>query len=135
MDGEWSVEKVLQVIINNCRSWRGEGMKVKYFTNGFSVLVENGNPNIIAYLFIFGLIDVYPVTIYIRARESSRGVLYSICVATNSVSEVLFLYSKLETSHVKQFFHLAANKQYFCLVILDFKMFMRVTLLLAIWHF
>ncbi|KAI3469624.1 hypothetical protein Pfo_026287 [Paulownia fortunei] len=28
MDGEWSVEKVLQVIINNCRSWRGEGMKM-----------------------------------------------------------------------------------------------------------
>ncbi|KAL0287290.1 UNVERIFIED_CONTAM: Dymeclin [Sesamum calycinum] len=28
MDDEWSVEKVLQVIINNCRSWRGEGMKI-----------------------------------------------------------------------------------------------------------
>ncbi|XP_021899520.1 dymeclin [Carica papaya] len=27
-DGEWSVEKVLQFIINNCRSWRGEGMKM-----------------------------------------------------------------------------------------------------------
>lgn len=29
MDGEWSVEKVLQVIIINCRSWRGDGLKVK----------------------------------------------------------------------------------------------------------
>ncbi|XP_059650584.1 uncharacterized protein LOC132296390 isoform X2 [Cornus florida] len=28
MDGEWSVEKVLQVIIINCRTWRGEGMKM-----------------------------------------------------------------------------------------------------------
>ncbi|KAG6668778.1 dymeclin isoform X1 [Carya illinoinensis] len=28
MDGEWSVEKVLQVIVINCRSWRGEGMKM-----------------------------------------------------------------------------------------------------------
>ncbi|KNA10632.1 hypothetical protein SOVF_142540, partial [Spinacia oleracea] len=28
VDGEWSVEKVLQVIINNCRSWRGDGMKM-----------------------------------------------------------------------------------------------------------
>ncbi|KAL3505986.1 hypothetical protein ACH5RR_031368 [Cinchona calisaya] len=28
MDGEWSVEKVLEVIIINCRSWRGEGMKM-----------------------------------------------------------------------------------------------------------
>ncbi|KAF3774043.1 hypothetical protein EJ110_NYTH54022 [Nymphaea thermarum] len=27
MDGELSVEKVLQIIITNCRSWRGEGMK------------------------------------------------------------------------------------------------------------
>lgn len=27
-DDEWSVEKVLEVIINNCRSWRGEGMKL-----------------------------------------------------------------------------------------------------------
>ncbi|XP_039130514.1 dymeclin [Dioscorea cayenensis subsp. rotundata] len=28
MEGEWSVDKVLQVIITNCRSWRGEGMKM-----------------------------------------------------------------------------------------------------------
>ncbi|KAK4381769.1 Dymeclin [Sesamum angolense] len=28
MDADWSVEEVLQVIINNCRSWRGEGMKM-----------------------------------------------------------------------------------------------------------
>ena len=31
VDGEWSVEKVLQVIIINCRSWRGDGMKVWYW--------------------------------------------------------------------------------------------------------
>ncbi|KAM3326597.1 dymeclin isoform X2 [Capsicum chacoense] len=28
MDGEWSVEKVLQVIIVNCRSWRVDGLKM-----------------------------------------------------------------------------------------------------------
>lgn len=28
MDGEWSVNKVLEVIIINCRSWRGERMKI-----------------------------------------------------------------------------------------------------------
>ncbi|KAL9240845.1 hypothetical protein vseg_015021 [Gypsophila vaccaria] len=28
VDGEWSVEKVLQVIINNCKTWRGDGMKM-----------------------------------------------------------------------------------------------------------
>ncbi|KAH9618014.1 hypothetical protein KSS87_003236 [Heliosperma pusillum] len=28
VDGEWSVEKVLHVIVNNCRSWRGDGMKM-----------------------------------------------------------------------------------------------------------
>ncbi|KAK8511106.1 hypothetical protein V6N13_013518 [Hibiscus sabdariffa] len=27
-DGEWSVEKVLLFIINTCRSWRGDGMKM-----------------------------------------------------------------------------------------------------------
>ncbi|XP_028776423.1 dymeclin-like [Neltuma alba] len=27
-DGDWSVNEVLQVIIVNCRSWRGEGMKM-----------------------------------------------------------------------------------------------------------
>ncbi|KAI7756147.1 hypothetical protein M8C21_023994 [Ambrosia artemisiifolia] len=30
LDGEWSVEKVFQVINLNCRSWRGDGMKVSY---------------------------------------------------------------------------------------------------------
>ncbi|CAI9287232.1 unnamed protein product [Lactuca saligna] len=28
LDGEWSVEKVLQVINTNCRFWRGDGMKM-----------------------------------------------------------------------------------------------------------
>ncbi|CAO2166574.1 unnamed protein product [Urochloa humidicola] len=28
VDGEWSVDKVLEVINKNCRSWRGEGMKM-----------------------------------------------------------------------------------------------------------
>ncbi|XP_038970237.1 dymeclin [Phoenix dactylifera] len=28
MDGEWSVDKVLQLIIINCRSWHGDGMKM-----------------------------------------------------------------------------------------------------------
>lgn len=28
-DGEWSVDKVLQLIIVNCRSWHGDRMKVK----------------------------------------------------------------------------------------------------------
>ncbi|KAL8162708.1 hypothetical protein V2J09_014197 [Rumex salicifolius] len=28
VEGEWSVEKVLQVINMNCKSWRGEGMKM-----------------------------------------------------------------------------------------------------------
>ncbi|KAL1832450.1 uncharacterized protein LOC108225680 isoform X1 [Daucus carota subsp. sativus] len=28
LEGEWSVEKILKVIIFNCRSWRGEGIKM-----------------------------------------------------------------------------------------------------------
>ncbi|XP_075494421.1 uncharacterized protein LOC142532009 [Primulina tabacum] len=27
-DGEWLVEKVLQFLVNNCRSWKGESMKM-----------------------------------------------------------------------------------------------------------
>jgi len=29
MDGGWSVNEVLEVVIVNCRSWRVDGMKVK----------------------------------------------------------------------------------------------------------
>ena len=29
MNGDWSVNLVLQVIIMNCRSWHADGMKVK----------------------------------------------------------------------------------------------------------
>ncbi|KAK6130247.1 hypothetical protein DH2020_036057 [Rehmannia glutinosa] len=39
VDGEWSVEKVLQVVINHCRSWRGEGMKD---INGQVEKIQNG---------------------------------------------------------------------------------------------
>ncbi|CAL5386107.1 unnamed protein product [Camellia sinensis] len=37
MNGEWSVEKVLKVIIINCRSWRGEGMKDSFSFNPSSL--------------------------------------------------------------------------------------------------
>lgn len=36
LDGEWSVEKVLQLIIDYSRSWRGEGMKVPINTSVLS---------------------------------------------------------------------------------------------------
>jgi len=29
-NGDWSVNEVLQVITVNCRSWRGDGMKVRW---------------------------------------------------------------------------------------------------------
>lgn len=28
-EGEWSVEKVLQIVVANARTWRGEGMQVR----------------------------------------------------------------------------------------------------------
>ncbi|CAL5411306.1 unnamed protein product [Camellia sinensis] len=37
MNGEWSAEKVLEVIIINCRSWRGEGMKISFSFNPSSL--------------------------------------------------------------------------------------------------
>lgn len=41
LDGEWSVEKVLQLIIDYSRAWRGDGMKVlmNTYRNKFKVLV------------------------------------------------------------------------------------------------
>ncbi|CAK7327129.1 unnamed protein product [Dovyalis caffra] len=63
-DGEWSVEKVLQLIIMNCRSWRTEGMKVK-------TTLEIRN--------------VYSIAFLIRTRESPRGVLYSIYLAPSYI--------------------------------------------------
>lgn len=48
MDGEWSVEKVLQVIIINCRSWRGDGLKVKE--------IKKKNHKILSPLYIVNII-------------------------------------------------------------------------------
>lgn len=31
LNGEWSVERVLQVVIANTRSWRGDGMKARIY--------------------------------------------------------------------------------------------------------
>lgn len=43
MDGEWSVEKVLQVIVVNCRSWRGDGIKVLVLPTYDELLVSDNH--------------------------------------------------------------------------------------------
>jgi hypothetical protein len=40
LDGEWSVDKVLEVINKTCRSWRGEGMKVVLSSSFIYVLIK-----------------------------------------------------------------------------------------------
>lgn len=62
--GEWSVEKVLQIIIVNCRSWRGEGMKVRADAH---ITVSNiWNACIIILIDKkFGLTDVYANALYL----------------------------------------------------------------------
>ncbi|KAL5222506.1 hypothetical protein ABZP36_027219 [Zizania latifolia] len=42
LDGEWSVDKVLEVINKNCRSWHGEGMKM--FTQLRFTYEQEGHP-------------------------------------------------------------------------------------------
>ncbi|KAH9682467.1 Dymeclin [Citrus sinensis] len=42
VDGEWSVEKVLQSIIINCRSWRGDGLKM--FTRLYFSYEQESHP-------------------------------------------------------------------------------------------
>lgn len=102
MDGEWSVEKVLQSIIINCRSWRGDGLKVKaghcwmmFKLGTFIQMIPL--PFILQNLDPF-MTDVYSIIFLVRTRESSRGVLYSICLAIGSITLVFFLlYSLLLT--------------------------------------
>lgn len=67
MDGEWSVEKVLQVIVVNCRSWRGDGIKVLVLPSYDELLVFD---NHILTDFVY-TVDVYPIAFHIRTRESS----------------------------------------------------------------
>lgn len=87
-DGDWSVDEVLQVIIVNCRSWRGEGMKVKwnYFQSGLLW------GKLLLFFTLPFLTDVYATALHIRTRESSRGVFYSICLAASLVPMVCFLW-------------------------------------------
>jgi len=89
-DREWSVQKVLQFIINNCRSWRGEGMKVSNLYTYPSLKYLNPFPVAIvvksSYLsstFLFVTADVYSASLLIWTREPPGRVLYSICLATS----------------------------------------------------
>jgi hypothetical protein len=58
LDGEWSVDKVLEVINKTCRSWRGEGMKVlvsSSFTSGLKLCthsVQNSTTSVLEYLLL-----------------------------------------------------------------------------------
>lgn len=54
MDGDWSVNEVLQVIIVNCRSWRGDGMKVRRKKFVICGLLLVGNLSLGGLLVLFG---------------------------------------------------------------------------------
>jgi hypothetical protein len=41
LDGEWSVDKVLELINKHCRSWRGEGMKVRTYCDTLSSGIQS----------------------------------------------------------------------------------------------
>ncbi|KAE8022666.1 hypothetical protein FH972_008449 [Carpinus fangiana] len=84
-DGEWSVEKVLQLIIINCRSWRGEGMKM--FTQLRFTYEQESHPEefFIPYVwqlvlsrcgfgFNSGAINLFPVDPPVEKQENDEVV-------------------------------------------------------------
>lgn len=87
-DGEWSVEKVLEVIIVNCRSWRGEGIKVRTDCCKLKDYYNHYLLNFKLLLVCPVLSDVHSITLYIRTREQSRRVLHPLRVAVSSIPGV-----------------------------------------------
>ncbi|XP_031505710.1 uncharacterized protein LOC116267969 isoform X2 [Nymphaea colorata] len=81
MDGELSVEKVLQIIITNCRSWRGEGMKM--FTQLRFTYEQEHNPEefFIPYVWQLALsnsgIDFNPSAVHLISVESPPEEAYA----------------------------------------------------------
>ncbi|KAF3957893.1 hypothetical protein CMV_017140 [Castanea mollissima] len=87
MDGEWSVEKVLQVIIINCRSWRGDGMKM--FTQLRFTYEQEPHPEefFIPYVwqlvlsrcgfsFNSGAINLFPIDPPVEKQDTDGGVTH-----------------------------------------------------------
>jgi len=82
LDGEWSVDKVLEVINKNCRSWRGEGMKM--FTQLRFTYEQESHPEeffipyawrlVLSRGFSFnpGAINLFPVEIHLDDAPSSE---------------------------------------------------------------
>ncbi|OEL23641.1 Dymeclin [Dichanthelium oligosanthes] len=82
LDGEWSVDKVLEVINKNCRSWRGEGMKM--FTQLRFTYEQESHPEeffipyawrlVLSWGFSFnpGAINLFPVEIHLDDAPSGE---------------------------------------------------------------
>ncbi|CAO2182735.1 unnamed protein product [Urochloa humidicola] len=82
LDGEWSVDKVLEVINKNCRSWRGEGMKM--FTQLRFTYEQESHPEeffipyawrlVLSWGFSFnpGAINLFPVEIHLNDAPSTE---------------------------------------------------------------
>ncbi|KAK2647098.1 hypothetical protein Ddye_022293 [Dipteronia dyeriana] len=86
LDGEWSVEKVLQFIIINCRSWRGDGLKM--FTQLHFSYEQESHPEefFIPYVwqlvlshcglsFNPGAINLFPVDLPVKQQTDQDGEL------------------------------------------------------------
>ncbi|XP_073005545.1 uncharacterized protein [Typha latifolia] len=85
LNGEWSVDKVLQIIIINCRSWRGEGMKM--FTQLRFTYEQESHPEEFFIPYVWRLvlahgsfsfdpsaINLFPVEIHVDETPSSEPV-------------------------------------------------------------
>ncbi|KAF3774546.1 Dymeclin [Nymphaea thermarum] len=96
MDGELSVEKVLQIIITNCRSWRGEGMKM--FTQLRFTYEQEHNPEefFIPYVWQLALsnsgIDFNPSAVQLISVESPPEVSALVLVCHTTSISFFFIY-------------------------------------------
>ncbi|KAH9764815.1 Dymeclin [Citrus sinensis] len=84
VDGEWSVEKVLQSIIINCRSWRGDGLKM--FTRLYFSYEQESHPEEFFIPYVWQLvlsrcgfsfnpsaINLFPVDLPVKEESNDDG--------------------------------------------------------------
>lgn len=84
VDGEWSVEKVLQSIIINCRSWRGDGLKM--FTRLYFSYEQESHPEEFFIPYVWQLvlsrcgfsfnpsaINLFPVDLPVKEESNDNG--------------------------------------------------------------
>ncbi|KAJ6816971.1 dymeclin isoform X2 [Iris pallida] len=101
-DGEWSVDKVLQVIIINCRSWRGDGMKM--FTQLRFTYEQENHPEEFFIPYVWRLVLAHSFTFNPDAINL-LPIEYPIDVSVKQYIHVLVCYYVLSNVIVVMWFY------------------------------